>query len=354
MLEKRILGEKALDRQWERAPISTASSRQTLESLPNLFRHSPGMLGIMRRCSSEGVWTGNGSSVHPGAILIPPVYIGNHVRVGNGATIGPNAVVGDGCVIDEGSRIAASLIMPGTYIGRDLDVADSIVESSLLANLRLGAVTRVPERSLLAGVRQQGHAASRPRYAQRLIAALLWALTWPVARALAWRSASVEARGEIGVPDEATGGFKPVKVGFLPTHETVYRGDSGAWTRHFLRTFHPGLRDVVAGRVDLLGMQPRSCDEIVILPDYWKRLYWRARTGLINDTLLLGEGGGQSEMRHAGDALCAAPHSLIRTFRMLATYARRVALDIASAAHKAPPLGETVPDTRVSRSIRSL
>ena len=332
-LERRILGASTLRRVWEDAPISTAGSAQALESVRRLFAVSPGMLGIMRRPASASVWLGNGSSVHAGARLVAPVYIGNHAKIKEGASVGPNAIIGDNCVIDCGTAVKSSLVMPGTYVGRDLELDGVIVSEDCLANVRHQTVISVVDRQFFGGLDAARTGAIRTPVLQRLLALLIWPLSWLAFRALQSRSdlGKKAPPQELGVFDPATGAFRAAAVRLLADNVAVSEGHPNAWRNHFLHTFHPGLRDVVAGRVALVGMQPRTIAEIIALPHYWRRLYTTAQAGLINEALLLGREGAPNAMRHAGDALSAVPQGLLQIMRQLIRYAGRVPVDNSTA-----------------------
>ena len=86
----------------------------------------------------------------------------------------------------------------------------------------------------------------------------------------------------------------------------------------------------MAGRVALVGLQPRTDWEIAQLPEYWQRLYRGAPAGLIGESLLLGREGTAVEMRFAGDALSAGCLPLSRVLGMLGTYAARLFSEVLS------------------------
>ena len=83
------------------------------------------------------------AEVDPGARLVPPVYVGEHVRVEAGARIGPLAVAGAGAVIAEGATVVESVVQSGVVIGAHAHVEHSIVvrDSAIGAGTQLeGAV----------------------------------------------------------------------------------------------------------------------------------------------------------------------------------------------------------------------
>lgn len=312
------------------ATISTASAAAALASLPRLFHLSPSPGGINRRPSLEDIWIGNGSRIHPSARLHAPVFIGNNVLVSAHAEIGPNAAIGDGCIIDAGSRIERSMVLSNSYVGRKLEVADALLGENQLLHARLGVALRVPEPGFLSDINAEEHGSHRVSLAQRALAVLLGLVLRPAAAILRCRRDEAAGRDHatIGIAAPRAASFLSVPVRFSMNHEEIHAGTQGAWTRHFLSTFVPGLKDVVAGKVALVGLQPRSAQEIDSLPYYWQRLYRHAPIGLLGEALLQGPEGAAAEMRYAGDALGAQPLPLSQVLRVLRRYAARVMPEI--------------------------
>lgn len=329
MLETNILSELNLRRQRERQPIATSEARLLLNSLPQLFLHSPGEEGIMRHPCSAGIWLGKGSSLASDTRLIAPVYIGNHVKLGAGACIGPNVVIGDGCVIEANCSIESSLVMPGTYLGNALDISTALVSADGVANVRLDAVATVADSNLLADMNARTKLRQSLPCWQRLLACGLWLLCWPLAYGLRihFKLAQEKPLTDIAELDPGTLQFKPAALNLALSHELIYQAHPHAWISHFLLSFQPGLAAVIAGKLSLIGLQPRTMVEIINLPDYWQALYRIGKIGLINESLLLGEDGESEPMRYAGDALAVSDHSPLRTLRLLLRYARRVAIE---------------------------
>ena len=306
--------------------IATDTVASALAALPRLFAGSSGAQGIVLRPRSAGIWIGNGSRVHPSVRLLPPVFIGRSVLVGENASIGPNVAIGDGCIIDSGSRIEDSILLPSTYVGRKLEVAQAMLSGNHLLNARLGVAMRIPDPELLRDVDVDGDAGRRAGLAQRALAALLWLALAPLRAVLLLRSRGGAARdgASIGVPGALADSYRPLKVRFIMTHEAVHAAREGAWTWHFFATFLPGLADAVAGRVSLVGLRPRTVQQIVSLPHYWQRLYRSAPIGLVNESLLHGAEGASVEMSYAGDALCTGAMPLSQVLGILRRYATRV------------------------------
>ena len=313
--------------------ISTASVPATLDSLPRLFDRSPGAGGINRLPYSDGIWIGKGSRIHPSAQLHPPVFIGQNVLVAENAQIGPYASIGDGCIIDNGSHIEDSVLLANTYVGQQLEVNQAMLAGSRLVNARLGVAVQIPDPEFLRDIARGDRGMPRVGLTQRSLAALLWLALAPLGAMRRLRpDAGVDpTTAAIGFPAQAAGAYRSSTVRFAITHEDIYAARKGAWTRHFLATFLPGLADVIAGKVALVGLQPRTVTEIVFLPDYWQRLYRGNPAGLVSEVLTQGPDGACSEMRYAGDVLCAGPMPLGRVLHVLGRYAARVIAEVLAA-----------------------
>ena len=114
------------------------------------------------------------AEVHPGARLVPPVYIGpqavveDGARVGSLAVVGPgsrlavgavveNAVVGGGTTVAEGASVIGSIVGGEAEIGRGCEIRNLAVVgpgaalgagNELDHGLRIGAGQRIPEQAL--------------------------------------------------------------------------------------------------------------------------------------------------------------------------------------------------------------
>jgi hypothetical protein len=306
--------------------ISMASVASALDSISRVLKPAPGACGTSRRPHAEGVWIGNGSRIHPGARLVAPVYIGRDVYIGEGACIGPHAVIGDNCIVDRASHVERSLLAPNTYAGQELEIADTILAGARLANARLGAVLQIEDPEFARDIVSERPGIVRPGVGQRFLAAMLCVALSPLIlmRAIGSLRRPAVPGAVIGAPTSGSSPWARRQVSFVPRHEGILAAEEGAWVRHFRDTFVAGLTDVVGGRVALVGLQPRSVEEIHCLPGYWQSLYRLGPTGLVNETLLNGPEGAAAEMRFAGDALCASSMRLSKVSMILGRYFRRL------------------------------
>jgi mannose-1-phosphate guanylyltransferase/phosphomannomutase len=94
---------------------------------------------------APGVTAGHGALIDPSAIISGPCYIGANSRIGAGATLGPNSVVGANCMVDARSSLHHTLVMPGTYVGENLDLDGCIADRDCLVSARIGAVIPIKD-----------------------------------------------------------------------------------------------------------------------------------------------------------------------------------------------------------------
>lgn len=301
----------------QRAPqraLHSSSASSALNALQTLLADTAAM---PTRPREPGIWIGNGSKIHPGAILQAPVWIGQNVLVREHAQIGPGSMLADGCVVDQGASVEQAIVLPGTYIGQGLHVNKALVKGNLIANLEHGVTIHIPDRAMLAQTQAPELATRATPWTQRLIAALLWLLFWPLA---GWRHMLRQSASELARTGQDPHRLRYFNVRMVPSHAAIQAGVSGAWGAHFRTTFYPGLRDVAAGKLNLVGITPRTSEEIHALPLYWQRIYRRGRSGLFNETLLLGRAGASQEMCFIGDAIATEALSLGRLLLLLKRY----------------------------------
>jgi hypothetical protein len=283
------------DRQLRRcrdvAGLSAGSAAALLESARALLRAPDYPVGIARRPTADGLWIGNGARIHPGARVTAPVWLGEHVFVAADAVIGPDAVIGARSIVDRGATVVGSLVAPGSYIGAGVELREAILSGRCLVNVAVEARLDIADRELASPV-VAADDESRPAPAERLLAGLLWAASWPLAKTAGAGNAA--ARREAAADAVAA----------------VQRGVRGAWVRHFTDVLHPGLLDVLRGRRRIVGpLRP--------LPG--------AAAGLLNDSLYLGPDGIDPALDAAADRMVAGRQSLFRNIGAILRYARAVA-----------------------------
>ncbi len=96
-----------------------------------------------------GIWCGTGARISSSARILGPTYIGNRARVRAGAVIAPGTSVEQHSEVDCGTVIEKSSILPHTYLGPGLRVAQSIVSGSRLFHLGRNVDVELAQTGLL-------------------------------------------------------------------------------------------------------------------------------------------------------------------------------------------------------------
>jgi hypothetical protein len=304
-MERALLSDPRIWCETTEPPSCGDTAAGLLATAGRLLREPDQPIGIARNPAAPGLWIGNGSRIHPTATVTAPAYLGEHVLVGPGAVVGPNAVIGARSIVDRGAIVVDGIVAPQSYLGPGVELRQSILAGRRLVNVALGVAVEVPDRELAGPAADPGEAIA-PGLGERLLAAGLWAVLLPL-RAL----------------PAASGGSASAKA----ARAAILQGAPGAWLRHFRSSFHPGLGDVVLGRMRIVGPQPRSAEEIAALPEPWRKLYRLSAPGLIGETLLLGPEGADPALGYAGDVLSTKKLHIRHLVGTLRRYAAVVMAD---------------------------
>lgn len=293
LLENQVLSDERLATRDVSPPLVVTTARQFLACNRRL-------LGTI---DSDAPTGGRGARIHRTARLIPPVYLGDRVTIESGAVIGPNVAIESGCVIDKNTHLSETCVMPDTYVGEQLDLHGVIACGGLLANTVLDTVAEITDPSLLAGLVQSGPAVSRQ---QRFLAGALQIGLLPLFGLIRWRTRHARHAPVTPVaiprPRHDHGGPGWMQINFdLP--DSRHSDAPACWTTHFCRTFFPALREVRRGNLQFIGPTLRSLQEVRALPPEWQRVYAGSCSGLLNEALLNGAGGCNTEEHFASDAL---------------------------------------------------
>lgn len=98
---------------------------------------------------SPGVWLDTNAWLHPKARVAGPVYIGRGAKVQSTALIARYSSVESSCNIGCGTVVADASILAQTYLGAWLDVSNSVVYGSKVANLRHNVVVDIKDDRLI-------------------------------------------------------------------------------------------------------------------------------------------------------------------------------------------------------------
>jgi lipopolysaccharide/colanic/teichoic acid biosynthesis glycosyltransferase len=277
-------------------------------------------LMIAGREADPHVWISRNVALHPSVVIAPPVYIGENCRIGKGAQIGPSAVIGSNCIIDEQSIVLNSMVAPGTYIGEALELDSVVVDRNRLVNLRLGTSVLISETFLLGSLTERSRGRAVQRLRDRLIALVLLLILWPLLLAVFLyakiKGGGFTSRETVDIPaDDNPVSWHMARV--LRYHTGGQRPGCD-----FLFTFLPGLVSVLLGNVFLVGVQPRSREEIESLTPDWRSLYLKSKAGLITEArVMFGPDGTEDEI-YTGEAFYSATESGLHDLKLAGLWLR--------------------------------
>ena len=275
------------------------------------------------RQTQEGVWLCRNVTMHPTATLVPPVFVGENSRIGSGVRLGPNAVVANDCLVGKGTIVADSTILPGSYVGQELELDHVIVDRNRLINVRADGEIILHDDFLLSGMALNPFRAAWTGLLSRASALLLIALTWPLLLVTALGLALFR-KGPLRHPVRAVRLPAPEGAVEWPTYEWngfAAQGAPHSVSGHFLLRFLPGLLAVLRGHLHLVGVEPRTPEAVRALPSDWRFLYLKARAGLVTEAFAtFGESASEDEI-YTAEAFYSVAAGPRHDLRILLRYA---------------------------------
>jgi hypothetical protein len=286
------------------------------------------------RETDPGIWISRNVSLHPTAKLTPPVYIGEGTRIGAGTQLGPHAVIGNNCILDSGSSVARSVIFRGGYVGEALEIADVIVDKNRLINVRLGTAVSIADRFILGSLLIRPLRQRMLSLLSRITGIVFLLILWPVILGTAlflkiFRKGPVrDIREVIFIPASSDPAlwrtfsywtFLPPKaeeareVGRLRT----------AFREVFLRAI-PSLIPVALGRMRIVGVSPRSREEVLGLSDDWRALYLHTHAGIVSEALVHYGADPTEDELYSAQAFYSAMSGFNHDLKLLWGYVARL------------------------------
>jgi len=321
-------------------PLSVQSFDDLLETDRRILDH-PGEGRLLDGRETEpGIWMARHVRVHPLARLVPPVYIGENCRVGLGVRLGPHAVVGDGCVLDRRCTVQNALILPGSYVGEALELADVIVDRNRLVNVRFGVAVTVADDFILGSLGERRIEKRLMSFASRVAAALLLVVACP---ALLLTALVLKLRGRTPVLGRQEAVCLPAPedpVLWRTFHRWSFNDDgctaesaagghgSGVEGRQgpedlFLR-FLPALLNIARGEMRFVGVRPRTREEVASLPPDWRSLYLASKPGVVTEAFAVYGSHPSADQRYSAEAFYCVACGFVHDLRLLVRYLRRV------------------------------
>ena len=134
--------------------LSVASYEEWLVSSNKVLSKNDSGIIIKCREPEEGVFNGRNTSIGKNTIIKAPVYIGENTVIGEGGVIGPFATIGKNCRLDDQTIIKNSLIDNNSYIGRAMNIEDSVVYGNRIFNTELSSEIAISDKFLVSNLLQ--------------------------------------------------------------------------------------------------------------------------------------------------------------------------------------------------------
>jgi NDP-sugar pyrophosphorylase family protein len=138
----------------------------------------------------RGRESGNGLVIGRLARAAEPVvedgrlWLGASARLEPGVTTSGTVAIGSGALVDEGARLENTVVMPGSYVGRHVELRNAIISGRRLIRVDIGATTEVADPFLLSDLRHRKETSGRGSWLDRAAGVVLMMLSaplWPFA-----------------------------------------------------------------------------------------------------------------------------------------------------------------------------
>jgi lipopolysaccharide/colanic/teichoic acid biosynthesis glycosyltransferase len=285
------------------------------------------------REAGEGIWISRNVSLHPTARLTAPVYIGENCRINAGVQLGPRVVISSDCLVDQSSTLADTVVFAGSYVGQALELNQSIVDRNRLVSVKAATEILVADNFILGSFVERNLLQLAKRTGSQILACLLLVLLSPLLL-LAWLWCRLTGKGpavrrkdvvRLPVSDEADYATYRL-ISFCPSPEVHQREvhQHGAAAHEFFLHFLPGLLNVALSHLTLVGVAPRTAQEIDALPQDWKQLYLESIAGLITEAYVVHGAAPSEDQLYSAEVFYAATVSARHDAGLTAGYVARL------------------------------
>jgi len=277
----------------------------------------------------SGLTVSRGSNVSTDSLVGDHAFVGRKSRVRASARLAGTSVVSDNCFIDSQANITDSVILPGTYVGENIEIRNAIVNGNEVLRIDSGASYRVADRFLL--TRMQRQKRSLPAQLVNRTAGLMLLLLslplWPIAAAGALlKSPAAPLRWQH---------LRSNKFCTDGSQEPAHREFSSAeWqvSAPVLRRL-PLLLAVIGGHINLVGARPRPLTDGPSGSDPWEHMAGDTQAGLLGPVQLDLPNEAPSEEGVLNEIYYARYRSLLSDLKYLLKGARAMFSSRAWAAH---------------------
>ena len=111
---------------------------------------------LMRRCAliprgqelKPGVWVGKHARIHRNATIEGPTFIGDQAKVGAGTFLSGCSTLEHHCRVDQRTLVDNSTVLPYSYVGESLNLVQSVVGFSQIAQVKRNATVSIADAKL--------------------------------------------------------------------------------------------------------------------------------------------------------------------------------------------------------------
>lgn len=293
------------------AAFLDSQSRVLNGEFPTILEHLP--------TAEPGVWIGRNSRIHPTTRITAPVYLGSNCEIAKGVTLGPGAVVGEDCLVDQNVTVTNCLVLPSSSVGEGLNLEDTVICGRKVFNTRINASIDLCDDVFASDLRGDSFLQIFSGLASRLVAVCLLPVVWlPIylllhAAAVLSKSKNWKVHSYVRTPSpENQFLWKPLKLRSWGTRTEMVSGAAAAWCDLLLRII-PGLPAVARGELRMVGVTPRTEEELTQMPRPWREMLLAAQAGLISESLIQFGPNAPDDPRTVADLWhTSAPRRLVR------------------------------------------
>jgi mannose-1-phosphate guanylyltransferase / phosphomannomutase len=267
-------------------------------------------LNVPGRELMPGVIVGRKTRLPVSAIKGKPVFVGSRCRIAANAELMSEVVVSSDVVIDRGAILRSAVIMPHTYIGELVEVADAIVAGNELIHVITGAHNRVSDSFLLASVHTHGLASLLRTALDSVLAILLLIVSlplWPIALLVSYAAIAGRPLRRLTLLGNCRASVRRMEF------KTSQFSASPAILRYL-----PYLLAVAAGHLRLVGVEPLAPATASARTEEWEFVRDEAPAGLFGPVQLTLPEDAPSEERLLMEAQYARTRSFTGDLRWLA------------------------------------
>jgi hypothetical protein len=248
----------------------------------------PGLILPGRR-RGDGAVVGRQSTVPAAAVTGAPVFAGSRCLVHQGVELAAGTVLSDDVVVDRNATLIRTVVLPGTYVGESVELADAVVWSDVVVRVDTGGTARIADDFLLARLAP----AKRPGLVGHLAHGALGALLL-VASAPLWPA--MAAASLLACPRAP---FRLTTLRGNRRRSREFRALEPATAVPLLRGL-PLMLSVLTGHLRLVGIQPLAPPDDDARAHEWSLEPGTAPAGLLGPAQLeLAEDATPQERRIA-------------------------------------------------------